>query len=126
MSRSSVKRRVRLWNSHPRRRCLPPIPATVCISMCAAQVFHPWPNTFEFSEEELTNLGSVSKTVSLTMKPEENQCTGKATARLNAKLDPPDEEMTFLPAESYDSWIPAPLPDQMPGIRVTPRASRSG
>lgn len=95
-----------------------------CINMCAAQVFHPWPNTFEFSEEELTKLGSVSKTVTLTMKPEENQCTGRATARLNAKLDPPDEEMTFQPAASYESWIPAPLPEHMPGIRVTPPATR--
>jgi hypothetical protein len=83
-------------------------------------VFHPHPNVFEFSEEELTKLGSVSKTVTLIMKPEENQCTGKATATLNAKLDPPDEEMTFVPAESYDSWIPAPLPERMPGIQVTP------
>lgn len=91
-----------------------------CISMCAAQVFHPWPNTFEFSEEDLKNLGSISKTVSLTMKPEENDCLGKATVRLNAKLDPPDEEMTFVPAESYDSWIPAPIPESMPGFRVTP------
>lgn len=91
-----------------------------CVSMCAAQVFHPSPNVFEFSEEELTNLSSLTKTVSLTMKPEENECFGKATATLNARLDPPDEEMTFVPAESYDSWIPAPTPDRIPGIRVTP------
>lgn len=95
-----------------------------CISMCASQVFHPWPNTFEFSEEELTKLGSVSKAVTLSMKPEENQCTGRAVARLNAKLDPPDEEMTFLPAETYESWIPAPLPERMPGIQVTPAGTK--
>lgn len=74
-----------------------------CLSMCAAQVFHPPPNVFEFSEEELTNLSALTKTVSLTMKPEVNECSGKATATLNAKLNPPDEEMTLVPAESYDS-----------------------
>ncbi len=95
-----------------------------CISMCAAQVFHPWPNTFEFSEEELTHLSSVTKTVTLTMKPEENECTGKAIARLNATLDPPAEEMAFLPAASSDSWIPAPLPERMPGIAMTPAGVR--
>jgi len=91
-----------------------------CVSMCAAQVFQPWPNQFELSEDDLTNLGSVSKTLALTMAPGDNECTGKGTATLNAKLNPPDEEMEFLPPESYVSWIPAPLPAEMGGIRVEP------
>ncbi len=59
-----------------------------CIHSCAAQNFEPFPNTFELTEDDLKHLGSVTKTISLTMSPGQNTCLGEATATLNAKMVP--------------------------------------
>jgi hypothetical protein len=94
-----------------------------CFGAASIVTFEPHPNVFELSEDDLKNLGAVTKTVMLTGKNEHGyRGSGKAT--LNAKLTPPEEEMIFVPSDSYDAWIPAPLPDLLPGIAVTPPASR--
>lgn len=88
-----------------------------CIHMCAAQTFTP--SVFELSEQELTNLGSLVKTVALTLAPGDNGCTGKAKATLNARLGV-EEEMVIEPGNDYASWLPTPEAKKMQGVRFTP------
>ena len=85
-----------------------------CIHMCAAQTFTP--SVFKFSEQELTNLGSLTKTVSMTMAPGDNGCVGSAKATLNAKIAV-EEEMVIEPGSDYGSWLPTPEAKKMQGVR---------
>jgi hypothetical protein len=80
-------------------------------------------SVFELSEEDLNNLGAVNKSVTLRAARNEDGYQGAAKATLNATL-PPDEEMVFVTTDAYQSWIPAPMPDQLPGVTVTPSPSR--
>ncbi|MDP3001456.1 MAG: hypothetical protein Q8N47_28485, partial [Bryobacterales bacterium] len=94
-----------------------------CFGATSIVTFEPYPNVFQLSEDDLKNLGAVTKSVTLTGKAEHGY-SGSGKATLNATLTPPEEEMIFVPSDSYDAWIPAPLPDLLPGILVTPPASR--
>lgn len=87
-----------------------------CIHMCAAQTFSP--SAFELTERDLTNLGSVVKTLAMKLDPGDNGCTGTAKATLNATIAV-EEEMIFEPGSEYGSWLPTPEAKEMPGVRFT-------
>jgi hypothetical protein len=95
-----------------------------CFGATSLVTFAPYPNVFELSEDDLKNVGGVTKSVALTARKDEYGFLGSGKATLNTKLTPPEEEMIFVPSDSYDTWIPAPLADLLPGITVTPSASR--
>lgn len=75
------------------------------------------PQVFEFTEQELLKLPSVSKSLSLRMTAgPANGCSGTASVTLNATLPPADEEMVLEPGDAYNSWLPAPQAKDMPGV----------
>lgn len=87
-----------------------------CIHMCAAQSFSP--SAFELTEKDLTNLGSVTKTLAMRLNPGDNGCTGSAKATLNATIAV-EEEMVLEPGSGYGSWLPAPEAKEMQGVQFT-------
>ena len=88
------------------------------IGVCAAQSFEPRPQVFNLTEDDLKQFATLRKSIQLTMPLGENDCVGKATAVLSAILEPVDDELVFEPPSSYDSWIPAPKAEDMPGVRM--------
>ena len=88
------------------------------IGVCAAQSFAPRPPVFNLTEDDLKQLATLRKSIQLTLPLGENDCVGKATAVLSAILEPVDDELVFEPSSSYDSWIPAPKAENMPGVRM--------
>ncbi|MFB3827193.1 MAG: hypothetical protein ACE15B_10510 [Bryobacteraceae bacterium] len=74
---------------------------------------------FVFREEELQKASTVQKTLRLKLAPADGSCAGTANVTLNAtqKLD---EEMVLETEESYNSWLPAPAQEDMPGVRFSP------
>ena len=92
------------------------------IGVCAAQSFDPRPQVFNLTEDDLKQFATLRKSILLTMPLGENDCVGKATAVLSAILEPVDDEMVFDPSSSYDSWIPAPKAEDMPGVQMEPAA----
>jgi hypothetical protein len=88
------------------------------IGVCAAQSFEPRPQVFNLTEDDLKQFATLRKSILLTMPLGENDCVGKATAVLSAILEPVDDELVFEPSASYDSWIPAPKAEDMPGVRM--------
>ena len=81
------------------------------------------PSVFELSEDDLKNLGVVNKSVTLRAARNDDGYQGAGKATLNATLTP-DEEMIFVTTDAYQAWLPAPMPELLPGVTVTPAASR--
>src|SRR5208283_2677359 len=92
------------------------------IGVCAAQSFEPRPQVFNLTEDDLKQFATLRKSILLTMPLGENDCVGKATAVLSAILEPVDDELVFDPSSSYESWIPAPKAEDMPGVQMEPAA----
>lgn len=102
-----------------------PLPASddcpECFGATAVVDFNP--SVFELSENDLQNLGTVNKSVTLRAARDGDGYQGSGKATLNATLSP-DEEMVFVTDDAYQAWIPAPMPDLLPGVIVSPAASR--
>jgi hypothetical protein len=92
-----------------------------CFGASAVVVFQHM--VFELSEEDLKNPGTVSRSVRFAAARNEDGYSGSGTATLN--LSPTaDEEMVFAVPDAYQSWLPAPMPEQLPGVTVSPSATR--
>jgi hypothetical protein len=74
------------------------------------------PVVIEFTEEELKDLASARRIIPLRIRSDIAGLAGKGSVSLNASFEKVEEEMLLLPDSSYASWLPAPLPELMPGI----------
>ncbi len=90
------------------------------IGVCIDQ---PWlPDHIDLTEQELRNFSTFRKTLSISSPLGVNNCVGSGTMVLGGDSEPVDDEMVFEPSSSYESWIPAPKAEDMPGVRMEPAA----
>ena len=66
-------------------RAVPPGDAEEYVGVCAAQGWEPNSSQFDLTNDELAHVGTIHKTLSLTMPNGENGCVGTGTALLNGK-----------------------------------------
>jgi hypothetical protein len=80
--------------------------------------------SFEFSEAQLKDWSAIQMTKGGVMEKDEHGSVLSLKVTLRGSLvTSGEDELIFVPTADYDSWIPTPMPERLPGIVVTPPAS---
>lgn len=77
--------------------------------------------SFKPKQKSFTSSGHASYTYSSSLGGSANLSADYSLTSYT-KQQPVDDEMVFDPPSSYESWIPAPKAEDMPGVRIEPAA----